>query len=285
MLISGKKVLQAAKKKKYAVGSFNTSTLECTRAIFMAAKKSKAPVILQTSEGEINHLGPEIIAAIAQILAKEFSIDIALHLDHGHGLDIIKKALSAGFTSVHFDGSSHPFEKNIALTKKVVALAKKYKASVEGELGQIKGSSSLHSTKLIIEKKELTDPKQAGEFVERTGIDYLACAVGSAHGIYKSVPKLDIERIKEIAGKVNIPLVLHGGSGIPTGQIKEAIKAGVCKINVNTELRIAYTEALKKSFKKDPKEVIPYNYLPATIPAIEKVVSSKIKIFGSANKI
>jgi len=278
-LVTSKGILDKAKKDGYAVGAFNTSTLEATKAIIQAAAERKADIIIATSESEFNFLDPNIIYDQVNDLVKEFGVTAALHLDHGKSFDIVQKAIEAKYTSVHIDGSALPYEENLALTKKVVALAHSKGVSVEGELGHVSGGSEKHDEAISIDEKNLTDPDQAAEFVKETGIDSLAISIGNIHGVYATAPQLDFERLEKIA-EIGIPIVLHGGSGIPEDQIRKAISLGVAKVNVNTELRMAYAGALREELAENPDEVVPYKILPEVIEDIEEVVKKKIKLFG-----
>ena len=279
------KLFKKAQKEKWAIGHFNFSTIEQLRGIAQAGKKLKAPVIVAVSGGEARFLGLEQIVAMVRVLEQKIGHPLFLHLDHGRDLDYIKKAVDLGFDSVHCDYSHLNLSRNIELTKKAVAYAHKKNILTEGELGYIKGSSKLYKLKnLNISKKELTDPKEVEKFVKQTKVDSLAIAVGSAHGRYAGPENLDFERLKEIKQSANAFLVLHGGSGIPTKHLKKAIKIGIQKINVNTDLRIIWKESLKKALNNG-QEVKPYNILPQVEKQIQTKVEKYIKLFGSQNKI
>ncbi len=272
--MSGKKLknyFKKAQKGKWAIGQFNFSNLETLQAIMRAASNLKSPLIVGTSEGESRFLGLKQAAALVRFFQKEIGIPIVLNLDHGQSLDYIKEAVKAGYDALHFDGSKLSLKENIAATKKVVALASQKKILVEGEVGAIGG--------------ELTKAKEAKKFIEETQVDILAVNIGTWHGQGEKTG-INFQRLKEIKEAVkNIPLVLHGGSGVPASHIKKAIKMGIVKININTELRNAFTAALKKALEERPKEIAPYRYLPEAILAVQKIVEEKIKLFGSANKI
>lgn len=276
-----KGVLSKAYRKKYAVGAFNFSTIEILNAIFQASVNKKQDIILSTSEGELTHFGIENAVSVVKSLGNRTKNNITLHLDHGHSFAIVKRCIKAGYPSVHIDASGKNFNDNIRLTKKVVDFAKKKNVWVEGELGSITGSSTLHkeSYSEIVKEKLMTDPSLAKEFVEKTNVNALAVSIGNVHGLWRGSPKLDFNRLKEIHKKLKIPLVLHGGSGIPDKDIRKAIKFGIAKINVNTELRIAYANALRNFILKNKKEKVPYKILYSTIPAVRKVVEKKIKLF------
>jgi fructose-bisphosphate aldolase class II len=272
--------LKRAEKEKWAIGQFNFSNLKILKAIIEAAKKKKAPIIVGTSEGESKSIGILQTVALVESYRKETGLPIFLNLDHGKSFDYIKKAIDVGYDAVHFDGSKFSLKDNIEITKRVVKYARKRGVLVEGEVGVV-GSVSK-------KKGRLTNPLDALEFIKETEIDSLAVAIGNLHGMRSSGinPALNLERLKEIKKRVGkTPLVLHGGSGTSFKDIKSAIRLGIVKININTELRIAYTNTLKKVLKKKPKEITPYKYIPEVIKAVEKVVEEKIKLFGSVNKI
>lgn len=304
MLVSLKKILTKAQKGKYAVPAFNINDLEILQAVIQAAKKMKSPVIIQASEGAIKYAGMKNLVDMVENVAEE-KIPIAFHLDHGKDLRVIKKAIKSGFTSIMFDGSKLKYQKNLKLTKKVVGWARKKGISVEAELGAIAGVEDLVS---VSEREAiLTDPKQAKEFVAETGCDALAIAIGTSHGAYKfkKTPKLDIKRLEEIKKSVKIPLVLHGASGVPQEliklikkcggeideakgnsptEIKRAIKNGVCKINIDTDLRLAFTAGVRCKLQKDKKVFDPRKILGEAKILIQKVAEDKIKLCGSQNK-
>jgi fructose-bisphosphate aldolase class II len=284
MLVTAQELFKKAKKGGYAIGAFNTSNLEITKAIIAAAEKAKSPVIIETSEGEMGALTPEVAAAEIATLAKKAKVPIVLHLDHGKSLESVKTAVEAGYTSVHLDGSSLPYNENVKLTRVATKLAHSHGLTIEGEVGHIAGSSEAHAHKIEIEKENLTSPSEAAKFVKETGVDVLAVSIGNIHGVYSNPPQLDFERFAEIATKAKSYFSLHGGSGIPKNQIKKAIKLGISKVNVNTELRMAFHQGILHEFEVNPNEVVPYKYLPAGGEAVEKVVLEKIRLFGSAGK-
>ncbi|MFA5867284.1 MAG: class II fructose-bisphosphate aldolase [Actinomycetota bacterium] len=285
MLVTSKELYAKAKAGKYAIGAFNTSMLEVTWAIIMAAQELKAPVIIETSEGEIDFLTPEISFAEVKMLADQVDIPIVLHVDHGKRFEVVEKAVKAGYTSVHVDGSSLPYEENAELTKRVVKLAHEHgEILVEGEIGHITGASEAHDQEIRISRDTLTVPEEAKRFVDETGIDVLAVAIGNIHGVYKNPPTLDFARLEELGKVVDTYFSLHGGSGIPKDQIKRAISLGVTKVNVSTELRLAFHNGLAKEFAEHPDNVVPYKYLPLAREAVKKVVESKIKMFGCAGQ-
>jgi len=287
-------ILKSAQFGKYAIGSFNFSTAEILKAIVLAAKDFNSPIIVSTSEGEAEFIGMREAGALVKAWQAATKLPIILNLDHGKSLKSIKKALAAGYNMVHFDGSELAYEKNIAETKKAVDFAKNFgetfdkKIIVEGELGYLRGGSSVHKEKLEIQPEDLTNPEQAREFIEKTGVDSLAMVIGNAHGIFlQNGEKLNLERLAEIRKEIGDKafLVLHGGSGISDDDIKKAIELGVVKINVNTELRVAYKEAMAKELAAAPEETTPYKILEPSLEAVKKVVEGKIKLFKSEDKI
>ncbi len=278
-------LLKKAQKEGWAIGQFNFSTLEQLKGIVGAAKKLSSPVILGVSEGEVGYLGVKETIALVRILEQELRFPLFLHLDHGKNLDLIKTAINFGFDSVHFDGSSFSLKKNVKLSREIVKYAHRRKVLVEGELGYLRGKSKLFSKERAeIKEGDLTKPEEVNDFVKKTKVDSLAVAVGNIHGIYARMPKLDFKRLKAIREKTDAFLVLHGGSGLLAKDFKKAIKFGIQKININTELRVAWKGALQKNLKKS-KEIKPYLVLPKVVQVIEKEVEKYIKIFNSGNKL
>lgn len=275
-----------AKKEGWAIGQFNFSSLEQLRGILLAAKKLRSPVILGTSQGESNFLGLSAIVPLiyGQIFELKINPDsVFLNLDHGKEINYIKKAIEVGYQMVHFDGSDLSLKNNIKKIKGIIKYAHKKGVLVEGELGYLREKSEVHQGKFKIKKEDLTKPEEVVKFVAETNVDALAIAIGNIHGIYKRMPKLDLKRLREISKKSNVFLVLHGGSGISSNEIKKAIKSGITKININTELRLAWKKSLEQSLKT--KEIKPYKILPQVSKAVQKVVEEKIKLFGSQNKL
>lgn len=281
-LVSMTEMLQKAKAGKYAVGQFNMNNLEFTQAIIEASEEENSPVILGVSEGAMKYMGLEYTVAMAKAAADKTDIPIALHLDHGSTFDIAMKVIRAGFSSVMFDGSHHPYEENVAITKKIVEAAHAMGISVEGELGTIGGTED----DLTVEEENarLADPEEAIRFYKETNVDALAIAVGSAHGLYKGEPKLRYEIIEAVSKEIDIPLVLHGGSGIPDESIKKAIAFGIGKINVNTENQVALTKKIREILANDEKVYDPRKYIGPAREAIKEVVRGKIRLFGSNGK-
>ena len=276
-----KKIFKTAQAKHLPIFQFNFSDLSQLKGIINGAKKFKKPFILGTSEGESNFLGLNFAVAIKKEAEKELGFPVILNLDHGKSFDHLKKAIDAGYEMVHFDGSSLPIRENIKITKKVVSYAKKKGILVEGELGFLRGTSEMHREMAKIEVKDMTSPREAQLFVKEAGVDALAPVFGNIHGIYKKMPSLDLKRLSMIKSRVGkwVFLVLHGGSGIPSSQIKGAVKKGIVKINLNTEIRLAWKKVLEKSLKDNPQEVAPYKLEPQVVKAIEKVIVKKMKLF------
>jgi fructose-bisphosphate aldolase class II len=262
--------------------------LEGLWAIFNAAKSLNVPVIIGVSEGERDFVGVEQAAALVKSFREEFNYPIYLNADHTYSFERVKEAIDAGFDSVIVDGAKLPFEENVAMAKKCVEYARNCgrEVLVEGELGYI-GQSSKVLDKIpdgvMLDEKSLTDPAKAKEFVEATGVDMLAPAVGNFHGMLRggSDPKLNIERIKAISDATGIPLVLHGGSGNSESDFKQAIANGMPVVHINTEIRVAYVEALKKSLAGNPDEVAPYKLLKPALEAVQAVVAAKLKLFSN----
>ena len=290
MFFSPLKILKDAQAGGYAIGQFNVSNLEQIRAVCEVAKALKSPLILGTSEGERKFIGLKQIVAVVKAWQEETGLPIILNADHSKSFETVKEATDAGYTGIHFDGSELAYEENLKITKQVVEYvkSKNSEAIVEGELGRVLGGSQLHTEVIEIKKSDFTDPDLAVGFAKESGIDSLAISYGNIHGIFgkglEGTEKLDIERLKTIRGKVGALLVLHGGSGILPEEIKESIKNGIVKVNINTELRIAYVNTLRDTLNKSP-ETTPYKIWPPVIDAVKKVVEEKIKLFGSENKI
>lgn len=282
-LVSMTEMLQKAKAGKYAVGQFNVNNLEYAQAILQAAEEKKSPVILGVSQGAGKYMGGyKVVVAMVKALMEEYNITVpvAIHLDHGSDFENCAKAIYAGFTSVMIDASSLPFEENVALTKKVVELAHIHGVSVEAELGSIGGEEDGVVGDGII----YADPQECKELVERTGIDCLAPALGSVHGPYKGEPKLGFKEMEEIGQLTGVPLVLHGGTGIPLKDIQKAISLGTAKINVNTENQIAQAKRVREVLAEKPDLYDPRKYLGPGREAIKETVMQKMEEFGSVGK-
>lgn len=282
------KYFKKAQKEKWAIGQFNFSTIEQAKGIIEAANKLRSPVILGTSEGESAFIGIPQAVALIKIWQTKNNFPVFLNLDHGKSFEYTKRAIDNGYDSVHFDGSRLYLKENIKITKKITEYAHKRNLLVEGEVGIISGLSKILNRMPKISNKDLTNPEDAYNFIKKTGVDSLAINIGTFHGVNASGknPHINFQRLEEIKKKVkNKFLVLHGGSGVSNKDIKKAIKLGIVKININTELRIAYTNTLRNVFKDSPKEITPYKYMPKAIDAVQKVVEEKMKLLGSVNKI
>lgn len=283
-----KHYLQKALREHWSVPQFNFSTFEQAKGIVAAAEKLKAPVILGTSEGESKFIGLREAVAIRDVLRKKTGLPIFLNLDHGKSFEYLKEAISAGYDMVHFDGSKLLLEENIKISRQVVKYAKWRGVVVEGEVGRFgTDASRIYAEKFEIKEDDLTKSEEAKKYLKETNVDVLAVSVGTFHGIdiTGASPRLKLDRLREIAKIANVPLVLHGGSGTPEEDIKEAIKLGIAKININTEIRLAFTSALRKSLEEQKDEIVPYKYLSQAIEAVHQVAEKYIKLFGGENKI
>lgn len=272
--------LDKAREKGIAIAAFNVHNLETIQAVVEGAAEEKSPVIIQTTPGTLKHAGIPYVAACVKEAGRLYDIPIALHVDHCPSYQTIVQCIQHGYTSVMIDGSMLPYDENVALVKKVVETAHYAGVAVEGELGRIGGTED----DMVVEDENafFTVPSEAKAFVEDTGIDFLAVAIGTAHGIYKGEPKLQFERLSEIRKTVDVPLVLHGASGVSEASIKEAIRRGITKINIATELKIPMAEAIKRSFADNPRENDPRNYMGAAKKAVKKAVREKIQMCGSS---
>jgi fructose-1,6-bisphosphate aldolase, class II, various bacterial and amitochondriate protist len=306
--ITSTEMFKKSLKSDYAVGAFNVNNMEIIQGIVDAAKQEQAPIILQVSAGARKYAKPAYLLKLVEAAMVDTGLDICLHLDHGEDFEICKQCIDGGFTSVMIDGSKHPFEDNVALTKKVVEYAHAHGVVVEAELGKLAGVED--NIKVDSKSATYTDPEEAAEFVEKTGVDSLAIAIGTSHGAYKfsGDPQLDFDRLREIHKLIpDTPLVLHGAStvlpefvdkcnryggnipgakGVPEEMITEAAKYGICKVNIDTDLRLAMTAEIRKYLAENPKEFDPRKYLGPARDAISSMVSHKIKnVLKSSNRI
>jgi tagatose 1,6-diphosphate aldolase GatY/KbaY len=281
-LVTSKELLLHAKENHYAVGAFNVENMEMVQAVIAAAEELRSPVILQTTPGTLKYAPAELYYANVAAVAKAAKVPVAVHLDHGSSFELALRAFRAGYTSIMIDGSQKTFEENIALTKAVVEACHAGGVPVEAELGKVGGKEDDLDGG---EGNGYTVPEEAAEFVARTGVDFLAVAIGTAHGVYKGIPKLDVERVSRIAQLVDIPLVLHGTSGVPDETVRECIARGMCKVNYATDLRIAFTEGVKEYLLKDPKAYDPKKYGAAGRERVKQYVLQKIKVCGSNAKV
>lgn len=272
-----KEVLKEANDLNMAVGAFNTHNLEMLPAIIKAAVKEKTPVIVQTSCGTANYIGHKNLVSICKSMADEYGAEVVLHLDHAKDYDEIRKAIDAGYSSVMFDGSSLPLKENILGTKCVVAYAKKYGVSVEAELGTVGGTED--GIAVAQDEVRYTDPADAVEFVKQTGIDALAVAIGTNHGQYKSKTNINFERLKEIKDVVDIPLVIHGGTGVKEEDVKKVIDLGIRKFNVGTELLVGWNRESKACYDEHKENISNRENVVPCLNVIEEIVSRKIKLF------
>jgi len=277
-----------AQKEKWAIGQFNFSDFSQMKAIVEACKNLKSPLILGTSEGESRFFGLEEAVALRNVLRKKTGLPIFLNLDHGKSFEYLKQAIDADYDMVHFDGSKLSLEENIRITKEVAKYAKWRGVLVEGEVGRIATDSSrVYDEKFEIKEELLTNPAESVKYIDKSGVDLLAISIGTFHGIQAGGinPRLRLDKLEEIRKKTgNTFLVMHGGSGTPEEDIRKAIDLGIIKININTELRLAYTNALRKALQENPNEVVPYKYLQNAVEAVGKVVKQKITLFRSNNK-
>ncbi|GAA5105585.1 tagatose bisphosphate family class II aldolase [Orbus sasakiae] len=281
-LISSKNMLLKAQKEGYAIPAFNIHNLETIQVIAETAAEMESPVIMAGTPSTFNYAGTGYLVAICQQAAREYDLPFALHLDHHEQFNDIKVKIQSGIRSAMIDGSHYPFNDNIALVRHVVDYCHQYDASVEAELGRLGGQED----DLVVDEAAsfYTDPDAAVEFVKQTNIDSLAVAIGSAHGLYHGEPKLDFDRLAKIHQRVSVPLVLHGASGIPETMVKRAISLGICKVNVATELKIAFSDAVKAYFNDNPAANDPRHYMAPGKAAMKKIVQEKIRICNSAGK-
>lgn len=279
-LVTSKEMLLKAQQGAYAVGAFNVENMEMVKAVIAAAEELNAPVMLQTTPSTIKYGTVETYAAIVEAEAKKASVPVCLHLDHGNSYELAMQCLEDGYTSVMIDGSHEDFEGNISVTKKVTEAAKEKGIPVEAELGKVGGKED----DLEAEADTNTDPMEAKEFVERTGIDSLAVAIGTAHGFYVGTPVLDKERLSEIRKVVEVPLVLHGASGLTDQDVRDCVSRGICKVNFATELRKAYTDAVKKLIQEDPKVYDPKAFGKVGMAAVKELVMGRMKVCGCDGK-
>ncbi|MBG9791467.1 tagatose-bisphosphate aldolase [Paenibacillus dendritiformis] len=277
-LISSTSMLQAAREQGFGITAFNVHTLEMLQAVVEAAEDTQSPLILQTTVGTVKHLGPEYIVAAATTAAKVSSVPIALHLDHCTDYDLIVRCIRVGYTSVMIDASMHPYEDNVRMTQEVVRVALAAGVNVEAELGKVGGVED----DIVVEEEDarLAVPEECAAFVAATGVPTLAPAIGTAHGIYKGEPKIAFDRLEQIAKQVPVPLVLHGGSGIPEDQVKRCVKLGMAKMNVATELRIAFSDAIKAVFAANPDENDPRKYMVPAKQAVKALAIQKMEMAG-----
>lgn len=280
-LVTTKELLLKAQKSHYAVGAFNVENMEMIQAVVAAAEELNAPVIMQTTPSTLKYADADYFYANVKIAAQKAKVPVVMHLDHGNSFELAMKAYRVGYSSIMIDGSHEIFDENIRLTKSVVDVCHASGIPVEAELGKVGGKEdNLEGG----EGNPYTVPAEAVEFVNATGVDSLAVAIGTAHGVYKEIPQLDVERLSEICEVVSIPLVLHGTSGVPDEIVKDCVRRGICKVNYATGLRMAFTKGIKGCMEKNPDIFDPKKYNSAGREEVKQYVMSKIKICGSADK-
>jgi len=280
MLVTTKEMLLAAQAGGYAVAAFNAENMEMTVAVLAAAEELRAPLILQATPLMMRFASAALYVAMARATMEKTTVPVALHLDHGDSYEVAVRSLRAGYTSLMLDGSRLPYEENVALTRRVVELAAPCGIPVEAELGAVGGTEDgLSNT-----SDTGTDPAQAADFLARTGADFLAVGIGTAHGVYRAKPKLDLERLEEIRERVSVPLVLHGASGLSEADLRACVERGICKINFATELRLAYSGGIKALLAEKPEAFDPKELGRAAIARVKEAAMESIRGCGCAGK-
>jgi len=281
-----KEMLKEAQRGRYGIGAFNANNMEIIQAIIETAEEEKAPVILQASQGAIEYAGLDMIVVMVKALAEKANIPVALHLDHGTDYYQNIKCLRAGFTSLMFDGSKLPFNENVTMTKKVVEMAHACSIPVEAELGQIGKMDDSDEPGIALEKvkESMAVPEEAAKFVELTEIDFLAAAVGTIHGCRTPFAKLDISRIERIRELTGVPLVLHGASGVNDDEVRKGIAAGICKINIDTRIRMIFTIKMKEILDENPNQIDPRKILGPAKEAAKEIIRDRMRVFGCCGK-
>ena len=274
--VTSKQMLLDAQAGGYAVGAFNAENMEMVQAIIAAAEEVKAPVMIQTTPSTVKYASLALYLANVKAEAEKASVPVCIHLDHGSSFELAMQALRTGYTSIMIDGSHSVFEENIALTKRVVDACAPSGVPVEAELGKVGGKED----DLDGGAGGYTVPEEAKEFAEKTGVDSLAVAIGTAHGVYSGEPKLDLDRLTEIRKLVDIPLVLHGASGLSDDAVRESIRRGICKVNFATELRIAYSDGVKKVLSENPEVFDPKKYGAVGRENVKQLVMNRMKVCG-----
>lgn len=280
-LVTTKQMLLDAQKGNYAVGAFNVENMEMVMAVMEAAEELKSPVIMQTTPSTVKYAGLDFFLANVKAAAERASVPVAMHLDHGSSFELAMQAYRTGYTSIMIDGSHGSFEENIAVSKAVADACTPSGIPVEAELGKVGGKEDDLDGG---DDNPYTDPDQAVEFVKRTGITSLAVAIGTAHGVYKGEPKLDLDRLSEIREVVDIPLVLHGTSGVPDETVTECVNRGICKVNYATDLRIAFTKGVSEVFSENPDVIDPKKYNACGKERVKEYIMSKMKVCKSVGK-
>ena len=274
-LVIPKHLMIDAQKAGYAIPAFNVENMEMAMAVIQAAEGLRSPVILQTTPSTVKYASTAIFAAMVGTLAKAASIPVVMHLDHGESFEMAAKAIRDGYTSVMIDGSHQSFEDNIALTKQVVEMGRACGVPIEAELGKVGGKEDDLDGG---ESNNNTNPAQAAEFVKKTATDFLAVAIGTAHGLYQKTPKIDINLLKQIRAAVDIPLVLHGTTGVDADIVRQCIRAGMCKVNYATELRIAYSDGIKEALAEKPSVFDPKTYGRVGMAKVKAVAEKNIQL-------
>ena len=282
MLVTSKELLLDAQKNGYAIGAFNTNNLEITTAIVRAAEAKRAPILIQISAGAMKYAGVDYLPMIVAKAATLASVPVAIHLDHGPDFKTVMTCLRAGFTSIMRDASKLPYDENVAEIRKAAEACHAVGIPLEAEIGRIGGAEE----HVVVTDREalMSDPDECARFVEDGGFDFLAVAIGNAHGFYKGEPKLDFDRLDRIRERVSVPLVLHGASGIPDAQITRAVRAGICKINIDTEIRNAFIRTMQDYTTKNPDQIDPRKVFAPCIDAMQAVVEHKIDMFESTGR-
>jgi fructose-bisphosphate aldolase class II len=275
-------ILNRARQNGYCVGAFNVVDFMTVEAVVSAAEMENAPVIVQTSSGTIKAFGIGRLVAMTRIAAEAGGVPVILHLDHGKNLDVIFEAVRGGYNSVMIDGSEYPFDENIAITKKVVDEAHAHGVAVEGEIGVVAGVED----EIVVRQDSAiyTTPEEAIEFQERSGVDFLAAAIGTAHGFYKTAPRLDIDTLREIRKKTDYPLVVHGGTGLSEETVRQLVKAGACKFNVSTQVKQTYIDSMYDYINRNRTEYNILKVLAHAKEALIKMIAGYIRLLGSSGK-
>ena len=281
MLVTSKELLLDAQKNHYAVGAFNVENMEMVMAVLAAAEEQNSPVIMQTTPGTVKYAGFDYYFANVKAAAERTKIPVVMHLDHGNSFAMAMQAFRTGYTSIMIDGSKLPFEENIDLTKSVVNVCHASNVPVEGELGKVGGKEDDLEND---DDNPYTDPQEAKEFVERTGVDSLAIGIGTAHGVYKGIPKVNMEVLSAVRAVVDVPLVMHGTSGVPDEQVRDAVRRGICKVNYATDLRIAFTNGVKAYMNNNPNAFDPKKYSAPGMKEVTAYVAQKMQVVGSVGK-
>lgn len=282
MLVTSQELLLDAQRNKYAVGAFNVENMEMVLAVLKAAEETQSPIIMQTTPSTVKYAGADMYFANIRAAARRTKIPVACHLDHGSSIAIAVQALHAGYTSIMIDGSKLSLAENIALTKTVTEICHAVKIPVEAELGRVGGKEDDMNNG---DNNPYTDPDEAAVFVEETGCDSLAVAVGTAHGVYKGTPQINFDVLERIREKVNIPLVLHGTSGVPDEQVIRCVSMGMCKVNYATDLRISYTYGVKKYMKENPGVFDPKKYGTYGMEEVTRYVIGRMRVLGSCGRV